>query len=97
MKKIEEAAIAHSESRTFGVWKDEAKESFKAGVEFAQSWIDVNDELPERIEDWPYSDEVLTKTDKGHYWLEQFDYEENDWTCSFVNGKVTHWRPIEVK
>lgn len=102
MKTVEQAA---QESRQFddGLfpnWSDANiwDGAFKAGVEFAQSWIDVNEELPERIlPESDYSAEVLTKTDKGYFWLEQFDYVEGNWTCSLKYGKVTHWRPIEYK
>ena len=73
-------------------------QGFTSGVEFAQRWISVEDELPERKEPESfYSDEVLTKCEKGFYWLQQYDYTESDWTDCPKWTKITHWRPIEYK
>ena len=50
MKTIDEAAKEYRMSKIDDPFTmPEAHiEAFKAGVEFAQKWIDVNDELPEK-------------------------------------------------
>ena len=60
---------------------------FKAGVEFAQRWISVEDELPEE------SDFVLVKTGSGCITTAYFHQEDS----YFTSGIITHWRPIELK
>ena len=60
---------------------------FRAGVEFAQRWISVEDELPE------VSKQVIVKLPNDWHtctWLMK------DGTFAF-NVKPTHWRPIELK
>ena len=85
MKKIEEVAKEFSEK---SVWA--CPISFKAGVEFAQRWISVEDELPETIDDekiflrYP----ILIKNIDGAFQA----------LNTFSNiGTYTHWRPIELK
>ena len=96
MKAIEQAAQEYAEKVTLNAGADRTKRenAFRAGVKFAQQWIDVNDELPdEKIQ-------VLTKMN--------FEYEremnKTVWINSIRggswilnNGIVTHWRPIELK
>ena len=67
--------------------EDWFKDSFKAGAEFAQRWIPVEDELPE------VSKQVIVKLPNDWHtctWLMK------DGTFAF-NVKPTHWRPIELK
>ena len=85
MKTIEEVAKEFSEK---SVWA--CPISFKAGVEFAQRWISVEDELPETIDDekillrYP----ILIKNIDGALQV----------LNTFSNiGTYTHWRPIELK
>ena len=85
MKTIEEVAKEFSEK---SVWA--CPISFKAGVEFAQRWISVEDELPETIDDekiflrYP----ILVKNIDGAFQA----------LNTFSNiGTYTHWRPIELK
>ena len=80
-------------------------EMFEAGVEFAQRWIPVEEELPE------VGTMVLTKMEKRHgdTWVEHFysivtrmtpsgEWEDVKWSdVGFNRGIVTHWRPIELK
>ena len=88
MLKINEAAKLHSEIQPYGVWKDDAIKSFKAGVEFAQRWISVEDELPS------IGDHILIKLkrDKLKIWR---IFNEDD--RILVSNYATHWRPIELK
>jgi len=93
MKTIEEAATQSyihevmiggcNAGSTFG------KEMFKNGVEFAQRWISVEEEIPERFEP------ILLKNEYGIF-IGHFDGD--DWINNegeFEN--VTNWRPIEIK
>lgn len=67
--------------------------SFRAGVQFAQRWIPVTEELPE-IDLFGMSKEVLTKAgDK--YSVKCYDYVLGIWSGS-PHITVTHWRPIEL-
>ena len=97
MKKIEEVAKEFSEK---SVWA--CPISFKAGVEFAQRWISVEEELPE-VKNHGFSDLVLTKNSYDNIMLERYDSESKKFNgirydCINNNdGQVTHWRPIELK
>ena len=84
--------------------QNDLEEAFKKGVEFAQRWISVDDELP------PCSDEdILIKgidiegrkdiPDIGymHSSSNNIPYKENFISLSVEIIKVTHWRPIKLK
>ena len=65
--------------------------AFKAGFEFAQQWINVNDELPEEHvfvlamqDDSDYTDIVYLEDGE---WF----YSSNDFPLSF---EPTHWKNI---
>lgn len=100
MKTIEQAAResadkAWGELDEFTSDKDgefhyQHTEAFKAGVEFAQRWIPVEEELPE-IEIEPYQIECKVKINGQIeiYWI------END-TIN-ISTECSHWRPIEYK
>ena len=71
-------------------------EGFKSGAKFAQRWISVEDELPEK------GDIILVKTDNGciataylHGIKSGFITYGEDAYVKF--GTITHWRPIELK
>ena len=61
---------------------------FKNGVEFAQKWISVEDELPDILT------EVLLKLSNGKILL---GYISKDVLNKYGTLKVTYWRPIEIK
>ena len=66
---------------------DDCIEMFEAGVEFAQRWIPVEEELPEKLV------QVIVKFENGWCtctWIT----EDGDFA---FNVKPTHWRPIELK
>ena len=89
MKKIEEVAKEFSEK---SVWA--CPISFKAGVEFAQRWISVEDELPQYhgIDFYVLmKNERLESDDINLGLIEGIDDVEN------VYQYATHWRPIELK
>ena len=102
MKSIEEAA---REQAAIKVRTDreyiQAKQDFKAGVEFAQQWISVKDELPERDSNPSsnhQSDIVLLKNKSGNIFSGYYDYD----MASFFNYiddevfEIIEWRPIEL-
>lgn len=102
MKTIEEALNNPALNRgiIMSSVKQIAEKSFISGVEFAQQWIDIKDELPE------YYHSVLMNFSGGS---ETFlvwrgfspEYEEDVYTISgtnrIVNLKPIEWRPIEYK
>ena len=86
--------------------------AFKDGVEFAQRWIPVEEELPEMSdneEDWIFDEEiddepvkfskdVLIKDKYGNVAMGCM-YEDGDWLSEYIimDKPITHWRPIEIK
>lgn len=84
------------------------KEMFISGVEFAQRWIDVDDELPEcniKGEDGVMlSETVLIKVKNNNdmpvvaIYIKVDDDEFFETLGVMVQQKrITHWRPIELK
>jgi hypothetical protein len=59
---------------------------FKAGVDFAQRWISVKEELPD------FGETVLVKTYDNKIFL----YNSSTKDIDFFNDVIV-WRPIEVK
>ena len=99
MKTIEEAAVFLSNENVLSNinWnhtselerlKTKYYDGFKDGVEFAQRWISVEDELPN------IGDHILIKLkrDKLKIWR---IFNEDD--RILVSNYATHWRPIELK
>lgn len=103
MKTIDEAAKEYAN----GVFEDfiESVDFFTSedfenailkGVEFAQRWIPVEEELP-KVERSGFSDLVLTKDCYDNVKLERYDFELKCFNELRYGFKVTHWRPIELK
>lgn len=84
MKTIEEALnIAYDECKSNAYFGN----GFKKGVEFAQRWISIDEELP------PVSQQVIVKLKNNWHactWL------LGDGTFAY-NIKPTHWRYIDLK
>ena len=107
MKTIEGAVIKYSENADIDeeTYIADVYNGFKAGVEFAQRWIPVEEELPD------VGELVLTKMEKRHgdtlvqnYYstatrLEsQGEWQTVNWVDHSISfGHITHWRPIEYK
>jgi len=113
MKTIEEAkddcinygCLKYRESDCTAVYANGIDYGFEAGVEFAQRWISVEDELPQE------GISVLIKNDFGCFGI--FILENGIWrmcTVEKIAGLLnlkeyelekfampTHWRPIELK
>ena len=90
MKKIEEVSKEFSEK---SVWA--CPISFKAGVEFAQRWISVEDELP-----FGYVT-LKSISSFGQVVYVSVDFSganevDTKW-MAIEYYKATHWRPIELK
>ncbi len=78
---------------------------FEAGVEFAQRWIPVEEELPE------VGAMVLTKMEKRHgdTWVQNYystatrlenqgEWQTVNWVDHSISfGHITHWRYIDIK
>lgn len=103
MKTIEEVAIEYSDNLPYTHSKTlTGIISFKGGVEFAQRWIPVEEELPEE-KNHRFSDLVLTKDSFGNIKLERYDFEFMRFNQirydSLVkdDGQVSHWRPINIE
>ena len=88
MKTIEEAAKDFNDSHVNGHHPQKwVSDIFKAGVEFAQRWIPVEEELPEKLV------QVIVKLENGWHtttWIT----ENGDFA---FNVKPTHWRYIDIK
>ena len=105
MKTIEEAAIECANIYLQG-YRDSypANEGdfidvFEAGVEFAQMWIPVEEELPE------IGEKVITKMAKDKrtsYGIatrirEEWEVNAHWIDHTFSNMNITHWRHIDLK
>ena len=99
METIEDAAGYYANSCLYNDCITEREESFKAGVEFAQRWIGVEEELP------PIGEKVITKMTKDKrtaYGIatrirEEWEINVHWVDHTFSNMTITHWRPIELK
>ena len=84
MKTIEEALnIAYDECKSNAYFGN----GFKKGVEFAQRWMPVEEELPEKLV------QVIVKLANGWHtttWIT----ENGDFA---FNVKPTHWRHIDIE
>lgn len=92
MKTIEKVAKEHARKVSpHSEWTAKNAEiNFKAGVEFAQRWIPVEEESPSEY------DYVLAKSSVGDVYVASFSaYTFHTGMPHKVN--ITHWRPIEYK
>ena len=102
MKTIEEAARDKAGSKTndYGTTYDESDiELFKAGVEFAQKWIPVKEDLPNSdVPGSATSEIVLAKSEELANEVTAYSHLVNKTWHIYPSGKIitiTHWRPIE--
>ena len=71
----------------------EGEEAFKAGVEFAQQWISIKDELPIS------GTQFLLKDENGNIYIGCYIEEIRAFRPYGVKGKaggITHWRLINI-
>ena len=110
MKTIEKAATHFSEDirenslsgNNAGKeqYKVGRKIGFKAGVEFAQRWIPIEEELPEQFYEDGETKQVLLKHPNGFISTGIYDHSVKGWYNDITNRgfmNATHWRPIELK
>ena len=99
MKKIKEAAHEYFRKAQLGLENPGSESGFIAGVEFAQRWISVEEELPEEQgyylviapHSFPKNCNVVVAEfyeDNKTFYSESSDSPITD---------ATHWRPIELK
>lgn len=100
MKTIDEAAQDYSNKYWSNLQDYEKTSCFKAGVEFAQRWISVEEELPKN-----YNLVLVKGLNKnggiefatGLTYYDLFECKR-EWTVGDSDiVTVTHWRPIELK
>ena len=65
--------------------------AFKAGVEFAQRWISVEEELPNP------GDDIILKLHEHPFEKYQVWHIADDYDIKLIPVYATHWRPIELK
>lgn len=92
MKTISEASLENSKAHYCSAFSEElhryADLDFRAGIEFAQQWISVKDELP--LES---ADEILIKDDESTL-VAVYRFGKFNTGFSF-EFNPTHWRPIK--
>ena len=99
MKTIEEAAIWYASSKSSSdVFIESHIKDFKAGVEFAQRFISVNDELPEDIEaeGRTHIPCIVTNGNTKTIAFRRLSPLTKKWNWN-VMMEVTHWRPVDIK
>ena len=100
MKTVEEAAKRYANTKSSSdVFIESHIKDFKAGVEFAQRWIPVEEDLPE-LGEKGYSKNVLICDDPQDeddaricFYARQSEYESH-WNA---NEHPAYWRPINLE
>lgn len=89
MKTIEQASKKYGQKVSpHSSWTARNAEiSFTAGVEFAQSWIDIKEEIP-LIGEW-----VTCKKNDSYHTMRIRD----EFGLKIMKINFTHWRPVERK
>ena len=73
---------------------------FKIGVEFAQRWIPIEEELPQHriavfVKMIDRNIPILATLNTNDMCWYFYDYSDNEWYGFASVKKITHWRPIE--
>lgn len=91
MKTIHDAATERSIYYESNPYCD-----FKAGAEFAQQWISVEDELPERQEE---TYRIIVKAEHKYEVIREIRRDAFHYEIEYIFSRegYTHWRPIERK
>jgi hypothetical protein len=106
MKTIEQAAKDYSaECYLYNdAMRMQAETHFEAGVEFAQRWIPVEEELPEEgaLVQAKYEKRLTdTQVKIGYTYAtcRTNEFTSELWLVDtgYNAGRITHWRPIELK
>jgi len=94
MKTVEQATKEYNSQFSHDSEQWIAEDAFKKGIEFAQRWISVDDELPAET-GWmntPYL--IKTKYEFNMAGYTKKCFHKYGGLC-FKSGVVTHWRHIE--
>jgi hypothetical protein len=98
MKTVKQAIIEHVQAFPFyRTTKPEiARQSFKAGIDFSQRWVSIDDELPEE------NTHVIVKVfpawrQREYYYAVAVFRGGNFYINKSPNRDVSFWRPIELK
>jgi hypothetical protein len=115
MNTVKEKAIAYAqkaypeiaaeaETSIDGAIMGASTNGFIAGVEFAQRWISVKEELPPPVSEYIHTSRyVLIRTDIVFIRTATYDHRKHGWVTERGKGldkdlgKITHWRHIELK
>jgi len=114
MKTIKEAVEQYindlpvSHTCEYNAEENRQRRAFMSGVEFAQRWIPVEEELPENTKElmkgrhmsfdviikrqWDDNGEIKTEINNRFRSNDRTDF---CWNYQFKGSIVTHWRPIE--
>ena len=100
MKTIEQASVEYSKKQYDHdpIMRFQCETHFEAGIEFAQRFISVNDELPEDIETDGRSHIpcIVTNGETKTIAFRRLSPLTKKWNWN-VMMEVTHWRPIDIK
>ena len=101
MRTIEQASVEYSKEQYDHdpIMRFQCETHFEAGIEFAQRWIPVEEELPE------IGEKVITKMAKDKrtsYGIatrtrEEWEINAHWIDHTFSNMTITHWRHIDLK
>lgn len=106
MKTIEEAAKERAGLKKNQRIDDEEKYynghlcekyfCFKSGVEFAQRWISIEEELPETNEFCESKKCIVKNATYNCVDIARYYSNTNTWYFDSTDFIVTHWRPIDI-
>ena len=104
MKLIKEAVKEHSRKLNLSleardnICREDFEKSFIEGIEFAQRFISVNDELPEDMETEgrTHIPCIVTNGNTKTIAFRRLSPLTKKWSWN-VMMEVTHWRPIDIK
>ena len=71
------------------------EQSFKAGAEFVQMWIPIEEELPP-LDGSQLSILCIVRHPHVGVQLARYNYYFKKWGCPYPTD-LTHWRPVEIK
>ena len=99
MKTIKEAAVDYAEETkdtSNGMFYADCQDSFKSGVQFAQRWIPVEEELPETNEFCESKKCIVKNATYNCVDIARYYSNTNMWYFDSTDFIVTHWRPIDI-
>ena len=102
MRTVELSAIEYAQSIDDNNYTIETESAFIAGVQFAQRWIPIEEELPQHriavfVKMIDRNIPILATLNTNDMCWYFYDYSDNEWYGFASVKKITHWRPIERK